>query len=187
MGRYANKFNNLGVCDSATLERGGDFMIKSQGISEAVLEVSSMERAVSFWSNKLGFPIVEEWSYNDGQLWATWLYVGGNTRLGLWLPREFNQGQLTEKSESISTWNGLFDEGGIHVHLAFFIELADIDDAIKRLEIYGIDHKIIINQAGHKRVYFKDSENNVIEFYTLDMYEDYLMRFREGLLKTIGD
>lgn len=168
--------------------------IKSKGISEAVLEVKNMNLAVDFWHVKLGFPIVDQWGYHNGQfsnseeeLWATWLYVGGNTRLGLWLPREFNQGQLTEKSESISTWNGLFDEGGIHVHLAFFIELADIDDAIKRLEIYGIDHKIIINQAGHKRVYFKDSENNVIEFYTLDMYEDYLMRFREGLLKTIGD
>ncbi|WP_152394234.1 VOC family protein [Paenibacillus guangzhouensis] len=91
--------------------------IKSKGISEAVLEVKNMGLAVEFWHVKLGFPIVEQWGYhnwqfnnNEEEVWATWLYVGGNTRLGLWLPREFDQDQLTEKNESISKWNGLFDD-----------------------------------------------------------------------------
>lgn len=34
--------------------------IKTEEISEVVLEVQSMERAVQFWSNQLGFPIVEQ-------------------------------------------------------------------------------------------------------------------------------
>lgn len=168
--------------------------IRSQGISEAVLEVKDMDLAVAFWHDKLGFPIVEQWGYSDGQfsgaaeeIWATWLYVGGNTRLGLWLPRAFDETQLAEKDEPVSRWNGLFDEGGIHVHLALFVELADIADAISRLAHCGIDHKIIVNPAGHRRVYFKDTENNVIELYTLNMQEDYLARIRDGLIKRVGD
>lgn len=34
--------------------------IKVEGVSEIVLEVKSMERATDFWSNQLGFPIVEQ-------------------------------------------------------------------------------------------------------------------------------
>ncbi|WP_390891811.1 VOC family protein [Priestia flexa] len=65
-------------------------------MSEVVLEVQSMERAVQFWSNQLGFPIVEQWGYDNGQfteesngIWATWLYVGGPTRLGSYYDKEF--------------------------------------------------------------------------------------------------
>lgn len=58
-----------------------------------------MKRAVDYWSNKLGFLIADQWSYKNGQfdtsgvgeIYATWLYVGGNTRLGLWLPRDFSE------------------------------------------------------------------------------------------------
>lgn len=164
--------------------------IKSKGISEAVLEVKNMDMAVEFWHKKLGFPIVDRWGYQNGQfsnseeadIWATWLYVGGNTRLGLWLPREFDLDQLNEKNEPVSKWNGLFDEGGLHVHLAFFIDFVDIDDALNSLDYNRIDYKIIINPADHRRIYFKDTENNVIEFYTLNMHEDYLLRLREGLM-----
>ncbi|MCS7464899.1 hypothetical protein N0M98_32980 [Paenibacillus doosanensis] len=65
--------------------------IISQGASEIALEVNDMKRAVEFWSGKIGFLIVQEWGYNNGQfteganeIWATWLYIGGPTRLGLW-------------------------------------------------------------------------------------------------------
>lgn len=79
--------------------------IKAQGVSEVVLEVSDMKRAVDFWSGQLGFPVVQQWGYQDNQfteeaseIWATWLYVGGPTRLGLWPPRNFNNQQLVEKA-----------------------------------------------------------------------------------------
>lgn len=41
--------------------------LQVEGVSELVLEVESMERAVDFWSQKLGFPIVDQWSYRNGQ------------------------------------------------------------------------------------------------------------------------
>jgi catechol 2,3-dioxygenase-like lactoylglutathione lyase family enzyme len=159
-------------------------------VSEVVLEVSDMKRAVDFWCGKLGFPIVQEWGYNSGQfteeaneIWATWLYIGGPTRLGLWLPRNFNNQERQEKELSISSWNGLFDEGGIHVHVALFISIDEIEHAIKVLENNCIDIKII-TRGNHKRVYFKDTEDNVIEFYTQSMEEDYVMRLNQGILKT---
>ncbi|TBL80310.1 VOC family protein [Paenibacillus thalictri] len=163
--------------------------ITSQGVSEVVLEVRDMERAIGFWSGKLGFPIVQQWGYEGGQfteetksIWATWLYVGGPTRLGLWLPRNFNNLERLEKESAISQWNGLFDEGGIHVHMALFIEGAAIEQAIQVLKENDIDHKIIVRGI-HKRVYFKDTEDNIIEFYTLSMEEDYVMRRNQGTLK----
>lgn len=163
--------------------------ITTEGVSEIVLEVRDMKRAVDFWSGKLGFPIVQEWGYNDGQfteetneIWATWLYIGGPTRLGLWLPRNFNKQERLEKASPISIWNGLFDEGGIHVHMALFVSSDEIEDAIKLLEDNDINNKII-TRGSHKRVYFKDTEDNIIEFYTLNMKEDYMWRLNQGILK----
>ncbi|GAK04340.1 hypothetical protein JCM19037_2737 [Geomicrobium sp. JCM 19037] len=53
------------------------------GISELVVEVESMDGAIEFWHQKLGFPIVDQWGYTNGEfstveksdVWATWLYV----------------------------------------------------------------------------------------------------------------
>lgn len=160
--------------------------LKVEGVSEIVLEVNSMERAINFWSEKFGFPIVEQWGYSDGQfdkdtknIWATWLYVGGNTRLALWLPRTFTKQELEMKNRPISQWNGLFDEGGIHVHFTLYIQPCNFEHAAQTLKELNIDSKLIENeQIGQKkhRLYFKDTENNVVELYTLNMKEDYLDR-----------
>ncbi len=84
-----------------------DMKFTIEGISELALQVKSMDRAIDFWSNKLGFPIVEQWGYESGHfhqnnkenIWATWLYVGGHTRLGLWLPRNFSPLDKIEKKK----------------------------------------------------------------------------------------
>jgi catechol 2,3-dioxygenase-like lactoylglutathione lyase family enzyme len=107
-----------------------------------------MDRAVDFWSKKLGFPIVDQWSYSNGQfntsgigvIWATWLYFGGNTRLGLWLPRDFSHEQVKTKQSLISQWrNGLYDEGGVHVHFALYIRSELFQDTILILKLMDID------------------------------------------------
>ncbi|MBU8691027.1 VOC family protein, partial [Priestia megaterium] len=101
-----------------------------EGVSELVLQVKSMDRAIDFWSNKLGFPIVEQWGYENGHfsendkedIRATWLYIGGHTRLGLWLPRNFSPLEKIEKEKTISNWKGLYDQGGVHIHFALHIK-----------------------------------------------------------------
>jgi catechol 2,3-dioxygenase-like lactoylglutathione lyase family enzyme len=155
--------------------------LQVEGVSELVLEVQSMERAVNFWSNKLGFPIVAQWGSKDGQfdkdsteeIWATWLYIGGNTRLGLWLPRNFTEKEKVFKQSSVTHWeNGLYDEGGIHVHFALFIKSDLFDETVTYIQSLGIE--VTIRITGKERsVYFKDTENNVVEFFTRNMWESY--------------
>jgi catechol 2,3-dioxygenase-like lactoylglutathione lyase family enzyme len=174
-------------------ERGGEMKINVEGVSEIVIEIKSMERAIDFWSNQLGFPIVEQWGYKEGQfdksnenIWATWLYLGGPTRLGLWLPRNFTEKELLEKRKPVSEWEGLFDEGGSHVHFALYIRQDNFDNAITVLENAGIEMKLIEGENdGNKerRLYFKDTEENVVEFYTLDMKSDYISRLQNGEIK----
>ncbi|MGC9934267.1 VOC family protein [Priestia aryabhattai] len=161
-----------------------------EGVSELVLQVKSMDRAINFWSNKLGFPIVEQWGYendhfsedNKEDIRATWLYIGGHTRLGLWLPRNFSPLEKIEKEKPISNWKGLYDQGGVHVHFALHIKAENFDSAIKVLKSASIDYKVIeevkTNVLEERRVYFKDTEDNVIEFYTLDMSKDYKERIK---------
>jgi catechol-2,3-dioxygenase len=72
--------------------------------------------------------------------------------------------------------------GCILVHMALFVSSDEIEHAIKILENNGIDIKII-TRGSHTRVYFKDTEDNVIEFYTQSMEEDYFMRLNQGILK----
>jgi catechol 2,3-dioxygenase-like lactoylglutathione lyase family enzyme len=106
------------------------------------LEVADMDRAVHFWSDVLGFPIVEQWKWEPGvpgyqaeqfisrkhpYVWATWLYIGGNTRLGLWLPKKWTQEEREIESKPVTSWPfpNLYDQGGKHVHFALYIEEND--------------------------------------------------------------
>lgn len=167
-----------------------DMKLNLEGVSELVLQVKSMDRAIDFWSNKLGFPIVEQWGYENGHfsenntedIRATWLYIGGHTRLGLWLPRNFSPLEKIEKEKTISSWKGLYDQGGVHIHFALHIKEENFDSAIKVLQSASIDYKVIeevnTNMLKERRVYFKDTEDNVIEFYTLDMKKDYKERLK---------
>lgn len=155
------------------------------GVSELVLEVEDMDRAVAFWSETLGFPILEQWNETDEletetaderTVWATWIYVGGNTRLGLWLPREFTEDELKQKQRSISSWPDatLYDEGGEHVHLALDVDDADFETAREQIEQSGIATTVREREDVPSRsLYFKDTEDNIIELYTRSMVETY--------------
>ncbi|MFB4161319.1 VOC family protein [Geomicrobium sp. JSM 1781026] len=154
------------------------------GISELVVEVESMDKAIEFWHQKLGFPIVDQWGYTDGgsatvdksSIWATWLYVGGNTRLGLWLPRRFNEQEQVEKQKAISSWSNLFDEGGVHVHFALHVAIENVGEVLHVLQTEDIDYKVIVEEMDSQReyrIYFKDTEKNIIELYTRNMVETY--------------
>ncbi|MFC4735193.1 VOC family protein [Bacillus daqingensis] len=151
--------------------------IKTEGISELVLEVASMDRAVHFWSRQLGFPVVEQWGMDEGQfskegrVHATWLYVGGVTRLGLWLKRPFSSAELKEKEEPVSTWKGLYDEGGVHVHVAFKLNRAAFPATVALLQSEEIDYKWF--QEDEQRLYVKDPDGNIVEFYERDMKQLY--------------
>ncbi|WP_323174632.1 VOC family protein [Natrialba sp. PRR66] len=156
-----------------------------QGVSELVLEVADMDRAVSFWSETLGFPIVDQWGYTDGQftgsvsgtkIWATWIYVGGNTRLGLWLPREFSDEDKKHKAQPVSDWpdSALYDEGGDHVHFALYVDESEFDSAYEFLQQtdIAVTKREYEAEAPYQSLYFKDPDDHVVELYTRPIEEN---------------
>ena len=157
-----------------------------QGISELVLEVADMDQAVTFWAETLGFPIVDQWGYADGQftgsasedeIWATWIYVGGNTRLGLWLPREFSNEDKSQKAQPVTQWpdSALYDEGGDHVHFALYVDDDDFDIAYEFLQQADVPvtKREYEAEAPYQSLYFKDPDEHIIELYTRPMGENY--------------
>ncbi|WP_161524769.1 VOC family protein [Alteribacter lacisalsi] len=150
--------------------------IKTEGVSELVLEVKELEQSVSFWSGTLGFPVMERWGISgdhfdpDGEgEGAVWLYAGGNARLGLWLPRVFSDRGLEEKDRPVSEWDGLYDEGGVHVHFALLISSENFDSALEVLKKNGIPVRAVQEKVAgsmRKRLYFKDPDGHIAELYT---------------------
>jgi catechol 2,3-dioxygenase-like lactoylglutathione lyase family enzyme len=169
---------------------GSRMKLPVKGVSEIVLEVKDMDQAVYFWSDVLGFPIVDQWKWEPGvpgyqakqfvsdkhpSVWATWLYVGGNTRLGLWLPRKWTEEEMEIKNKPVTSWPSpqLYDEGGKHVHFALYIEERDFDSTLKKLKSFGIPVTTRQFMPEYRALYFKDPEGNVVEMFTMSMEKSY--------------
>jgi Glyoxalase/Bleomycin resistance protein/Dioxygenase superfamily len=87
-------------------------------VNELVLEVLDLERAEHFYSELLGFTVVERWEHRD----AVWV-LAGRTRIGLWRPQ-------------VGVAGG---RGGVHVHYALQIEEQDYAAIVERLRGRGLE------------------------------------------------
>jgi catechol-2,3-dioxygenase len=113
-------------------------------VNELVLEVLDLERAEHFYSELLGFTMVERWEHRD----AVWV-LAGRTRIGLWRPQ-------------VGVAGG---RGGVHVHYALQIEEQDYAAIVERLRGRGLE--VTEDDFGHSRaVYVTDPDGNVVEFWT---------------------
>jgi catechol 2,3-dioxygenase-like lactoylglutathione lyase family enzyme len=120
------------------------------GVSELVLEVVDLEAAERFYSEVLGFPVVDRWPDRE----AVWVMAGERTRIGLWRPQVGLAG----------------GRGGIHVHFAMQIAEEDFDAAVERLEQRGQDVKTMKFGEHHGRAaYVDDPDGNVVELWTWDV------------------
>ena len=70
-------------------------VVPVSGVSEITLEQSDLAAAEKFYSEVLGFPVVERWADE-----TVWVMAGDRTRIGLWRPQ-------------IGLGGG---RGGVHVH-----------------------------------------------------------------------
>src|ERR687893_322704 len=93
------------------------------GVSELVLEVVDLEAAERFYSEVLGFPVVDRWLERE----AVWVMAGDRTRIGLWRPQVGLAG----------------GRGGLHVHFAMHIAEADFDAAVETLRERGQDVRVM--------------------------------------------
>lgn len=113
-------------------------------MNELVLEVLDLEQAERFYSELLGFPVVERWEHRD----AVWVLAGG-TRIGLWRPQ-------------VGVAGG---RGGVHVHYALAIEEDDYAAIVEGLRARGLE--VTEDDFGESRaVYVTDPDGNVVEFWT---------------------
>ena len=87
------------------------------GVSEVVLEVVDLARALRFYAEVLGLPVISR--REDGE--RAWLMAGTGTRIGLWRPQVGIAG----------------GRGGVHLHYAFHLDDSAYDDAVARLRSFG--------------------------------------------------
>ncbi len=119
------------------------------GVNELVLEVLNLERAERFYSELLGFPVVERWEHRE----VVWVRAG-RTRIGLWKPQ-------------VGVAGG---RGGIHVHYALQIAEKDYESTVERLRECSLE--VFEDDFGHSRAaYVTDPDGNVVEFWTGDIAE----------------
>jgi catechol 2,3-dioxygenase-like lactoylglutathione lyase family enzyme len=121
------------------------------GVNELVLEVLDLDRAISFYTEVLGLPLVERWDHRD----AAWVMAGDRTRIGLWRPQVGLAG----------------GRGGVHVHYALHIAEEDYDAAVERLRARGHEPEEVVFSGDDRgrAAYVDDPDGNVVELWTWDV------------------
>jgi catechol-2,3-dioxygenase len=121
------------------------------GVNELVLEVADLDRAERFYSELVGFPVVERWEQRE----AVWV-LAGTTRIGLWKPQVGIAG----------------GRGGVHVHFALQIAEEDYEATVERLRGCGLE-VFEDDFGGSRAAYVTDPDGNVVEFWTGDISRRY--------------
>jgi catechol 2,3-dioxygenase-like lactoylglutathione lyase family enzyme len=121
------------------------------GVNELVLEVVDLERAVHFYTEVLGLPLVERWESRE----AAWVMAGNRTRIGLWRPQVGLAG----------------GRGGVHVHFALHLADEHYDEAMARLREHGYEphEETFEGYDSSRAAYVTDPDGNVVEFWTWDV------------------
>ena len=122
------------------------------GVSELVLEVVDLERAVDFYKNDLGLPLVARWPDRE----AVWLMIGDRTRLGLWRPQ-------------VGLARG---RGGVHVHFAMHVDDEAYDSMVSRLRGgHEVEEHAFETNPHSRAAYVTDPDGNVVELWTWNVAE----------------
>lgn len=105
--------------------------------------VADQDRAIRFYTEKLGFEVVGDVPFDEKQRWITLAIPGGETRITLFTPP------------------GQEDRIGSFVNMAF--QSADIQKTFEELTARGVEFtKPPTVQAWGSYALFKDSEGNII-------------------------
>ena len=131
-----------------------DPVVPVSGVSEITLEQGDLVAAEKFYSEVLGFLVVERWADE-----TVWVMAGDRTRIGLWRPQ-------------IGLGGG---RGGVHVHYAMGLPRESYEAVVERLRQHGytvLDHDHGKYAHGRGRAaYVTDPGGHVVEFWTWDVAE----------------
>lgn len=139
------------VCHASGVARApsSNSPIPVTGVSEVVLEVVDLDRALRFYSEVLGLPVISR--REDGE--RAWLMAGIGTRIGLWRPQVGIAG----------------GRGGVHVHYAFHLDDGAYDNAVARLRSFGYEPEEHAFDDQGRAAYVDDPDGNVVELWTWDV------------------
>ena len=112
-------------------------------VGTVMVPVSDQDRAIEFYTQKLGFEVRGDTPYGDGERWVEVAPVGGETSIALVLPRE-----------GMST--------GVNVNLGLTTEDVDADHA--HLEGQGVDVDDVMRMGGPvpPMFFFRDQDGNTL-------------------------
>ena len=98
-----------------------------RGIKFASIPVNDQDKAIAFYTDKLGFSLVADVPFGDGERWVEVAPPGGDARIAIVPPPE---GKPTGNME---TGIGLETQDIDAVHAALKARGADVDDEISRM------------------------------------------------------
>ena len=139
-------------------------MIQLQRIGHVLLRVADLERSKAFYTDLLGFEVVEQ-DPEHGGVFMT-LGAEGHT-LDLMPAPDLENAQWPAK-----------DRVGVH-HIAFLVDSFEtLKEAYFTLEDYGAEALRTVDHVSQQSVYFADPDGNMLEIY-YELPEAAAM-FREG-------
>jgi len=126
-----------------------DRPIPVTGVSEVVHEVVDLDRALRFYTEVLGLPVISR--REDGE--RAWLMAGTGTRIGLWRPQVGIAG----------------GRGGVNLHYDFHLDDRAYDDAVARRRRSGYEPEEHSFDDQGRAAYVEDPDGNVVELWTWDV------------------
>lgn len=126
-------------------------MQRPTGVNELVLEVVDLERALAFYTEVLGLPLVERWERRE----AAWVMAGERTRIGLWRPQVGIAG----------------GRGGVHVHYALHVGEDAYDALVARIRAHGheVEERVFAGYDSSRAAFVTDPDGHVVELWTWDV------------------
>ena len=126
-------------------------MIELKGIGHVLLRVRDMERSKKFYSDILGFQVMEE----DPEHGGTFMALAGHAHTLDLFPVQGPETVMPRTPGRV----------GVH-HVAFVV---DGEEALRRaywsLEEHGVEITRAVDHVSQKSIYFHDPDGNLLEIY----------------------
>lgn len=127
---------------------------KIKQIAEVALVVSDLERSRRFYREVLG---LEEFAYGALKPGTGVTFHLANGYLGLWLPNEWPR---------INPHLGEIEDLGRRVHIVFYIDAADEENALTTLRRHNVKFwGPRYNQEGEVHIDFEDPDGHMLEYW----------------------
>ncbi|MFJ9712099.1 VOC family protein [Streptomyces sp. NPDC101234] len=136
----------------------GDNALAFRYADHVALRVSDYDESIAFYTEKLGFELVKEWTLGDAAPGIRFAYV----RLGEFEIELIGDGQPSPAAEQKDIGDHLGRSGYIHLCL----RVADLDKSVEELRSRGVTifaEPFVVDPIGQRLAMIKDNSGNVIE------------------------